>query len=132
MLKSEIEQMEQVKKVESKVKSLGSLLFPLILASLVEFFAALAFCTNGCSGNTAYGVSVGLISFFIVLIYAFIRHKLGSTIRKITAGFLAIWWLLAAFILTFAYPFQATGNGYFSSWIALFLSVLLLEAEFYG
>ena len=117
--------------VEKKIRSLGEHLFPLFISSVVELFAAVAFCTVQCRETNAYAVAVGIVSALVCILLAFFGGSLGQSARKVIAVLLFLWWTAAVFVLTFGSPFSFTGNGYFSVWISFFLSTLYLEAEFH-
>eukprot|EP00301_Raphidiophrys_heterophryoidea_P018912 c3900_g1_i1.p1 GENE.c3900_g1_i1~~c3900_g1_i1.p1 ORF type:complete len:331 (+),score=85.26 c3900_g1_i1:35-1027(+) len=97
--------------------------FIILLASLVELVAAAHICdvTNYCKKEFGFAVAVGTLGFFfssLFLLVLAVRKTLSSSVVQIFAGFMLVLWSAGAGVSTFRDPFKATGNGFFSSWLA--------------
>jgi hypothetical protein len=108
--------------------------------AVVVCLAKKSTCKNVFSGMIPYAVSVGAISCILCVMWMFAskyspRSMAGykqqnSAQQKLMlpfAIFLAIWWSIAAAILTFDKPFTFTGNGYFSAWMGAIASNIFLS-----
>ena len=96
--------------------------------------------------NLAYSVSVGTVSFAMVLIYLllskFATRQVASvtlplprgrgpvTVPQLFALFFALWWLFGTIILTFYGPWTTTSVSYFACWIALVASAQACATSF--
>ena len=96
--------------------------------------------------NLAYSVSVGTVSFGMVLIYLllskFATRQVASvtlplprgrgpvTVPQLFALFFALWWLFGTIILTFYGPWTTTSVSYFACWIALVASAQACATSF--
>ena len=96
--------------------------------------------------NLAYSVSVGTVSFAMVLIYLllskFATRQVASvtlplprgrgpvTVPQLFALFFAVWWLFGTIILTFYGPWTTTSVSYFACWIALVASAQACATSF--
>jgi len=101
----------------------------ILVASAVEFIAAARVCDkrkdfhidNYCSDEYGYAVAVGVGGVVISLAYILIL-RFSKSVHKFVTQFVAIallaWWGAGAGVVTFRAPFVATGNGYFSAWLA--------------
>mmetsp|Transcript_21180 Transcript_21180/g.51840 ORF Transcript_21180/g.51840 Transcript_21180/m.51840 type:complete len:295 (+) Transcript_21180:3-887(+) len=111
--------------------SAGVLCVVVFLASLVELISAGKLChdENKCADEFAWAVCVGAISLTIslahLIIIRFLKGK-REAVEVWIAMSLAILWLVGIAVLTFDSPFQATGNGYFSCWLAFIAASMFL------
>ena len=96
--------------------------------------------------NLAYSVSVGTVSFGMVVIYLllskFATRQVASvtlplprgrgpvTVPQLFALFFALWWLFGTIILTFYGPWTTTSVSYFACWIALVASAQACATSF--
>ena len=96
--------------------------------------------------NLAYSVSVGTVSFGMVIIYLllskFATRQVASvtlplprgrgpvTVPQLFALFFALWWLFGTIILTFYGPWTTTSVSYFACWIALVASAQACATSF--
>jgi hypothetical protein len=87
-------------------------------------------CTNAFDGKLAYSVSVSVVSLLVCIVW-FVGTKYRmydfQPFMVPCTMFLSIWWLIAAWVLTFDAPYTFTGNGYFSTWAATVSSVLFAQ-----
>jgi hypothetical protein len=97
-------------------------------------------CTSVFDSMIPYAVSVGTISTILVVAWMFAskysprsmagykqQNSLQQKLMLPFAVFLALWWSIAAAILTFDKPFTFTGNGYFSAWMGAIASNIFLS-----
>jgi hypothetical protein len=105
-----------------------SLLF-LSVSSVVEGISAEVACGGvECTNLEVYALLVGAVSFIICALHLAqqsFAKEIALTFEPFVAVFLMIWWCMGAMITTFWGPFTDTKNGFFSSWISLFLSINL-------
>eukprot|EP00298_Acanthocystis_sp_HF-20_P028768 c7599_g1_i2.p1 GENE.c7599_g1_i2~~c7599_g1_i2.p1 ORF type:complete len:317 (+),score=102.07 c7599_g1_i2:115-951(+) len=96
----------------------------ILIASIIELVSAAVVCqrTGNCEKYVAWALFVGVASIFFVLVYLIFSSCLGR-FRVIFPVLLVITWIPGCGVLTFESPFAISGNGYFSSWIALFFSI---------
>jgi len=93
--------------------------------------ASAMICANGhCVQLTAYAVSVGAVCGVVLIVTRADARggdaripQAASLAVPYLACFLAAWWLVATYLLTFIGPFASLGNGYFAAWAALFSSL---------
>jgi len=112
----------------------SSALVIVFVASVVEFIAAARICHKGgyCQKEFAFAVAVGVASAFFtfaVLLYLRFVPTLNHVVIQILAFMLTGLWIAGAGITTFRNPFVATGNGYFSAWLAFGASAYFLHAN---
>lgn len=116
----------EVQSAVSRFKNLGRSVGLLFLGSAVEMAASIAFCTDRrCEEYAAYALAAGVVSVVLVLALIFIPALQEN--KKVLGWFFVVWWVAGAGVNTFAGIFQITGNGYFSSWLCLAASVMLLS-----
>lgn len=103
-----------------------------MFASLVELAAAATLCDKEqkCEKEEAFAVAVGSIGVATCLL-VMIVPQLG-VYSKFISIFLSAVWLAGVLILTFGEPFVATGNGYFSTWLAFLSSAYWCLNVFFG
>jgi len=103
----------------------------LLLASLVVMFAS---CEHVSHGTGLFGLVWSIISLvFAAITYFMISTKrAGPGLKKAMSCIMLLMWMAAMFVLTYAGPFQTTGNGYFGTLAAFFLSVSLFQQEVTG
>jgi hypothetical protein len=74
-----------------------------------------------CVEKWAFAVAAGAVSsclLLLLLILQFLASATASIVKPFIAGFLALWWFVAACFLTFDHnPYKTTGNGYFACWV---------------
>ena len=58
------------------------------------------------------------------------NNTLEGKVRKILVIVIFLLWLLIGILLTNLGPFKTVGNGYFASWVGLFLALKLFSTEF--
>eukprot|EP00873_Tetraselmis_striata_P016373 jgi/Tetstr1/436637/TSEL_025433.t1 len=114
----------------------SSMLTMLLLCSIVEFFAALTFCTRVvCHNYAAWALSAGVVSIVLTGLLIGLLHARTGIYNKIIpylATFLFVWWIPGAGVTTFSGPFINVGNGYFGAWGAFLSSFLLCHARVAG
>jgi len=95
-----------------------------LFASVIELTAASLLCQNfACEKQIAWAVVVGALSIFLCLLCLFLNAYLGVVKAYLALLLLGIW-TFGAGVLTFDAPFLVTSNGYFSSWVAYFATVV--------
>ena len=116
----------------------GGVSFPIVYLSLSSLVVLLSGVRALESGMGAYAVSVGAVSLTLTLALAVLLHVCTDCLERLTpgpkrvtvlqalAGFLTMWWLAGACVMTFHGPFVNTSNGYFSSWGGLVSAAMLL------
>ena len=119
--------------------ALGGPLFLTLHTSVIQSVAVIYDCMGttpaSCTGDTIYGISLGLVSAAVIFIYGmfyiFLPSKLPTNAVLFMAFFLFWWWAIGTFLTTFNIinvPF--TGSGYFGSWAALIFTSFILHYEF--
>lgn len=113
--------------------------YPLLvlIASVVVLISASTRCNdaNFCSDKYAFAVAAGVISTIVALLFLFLERKenLAPKVRLGLTVFLFLWWVLVAGLTTFGNvleaPFAIPGNGYFSAWGGLVVTLLMLSNE---
>ena len=93
-------------------------------ASIFELVAASLACGATCSGLQTYAITVGAISGALVVPFVLVYFaeplappQFGDALPHL-ALLLLVWWLPAAFLLTFVTPFAGLSNGYFATLVA--------------
>merc|ERR1711860_141046 len=104
----------KVRDTLDRFAKLGHKVAILLAASIIVFGSGIAACNNGCSGQAAYAISAGVISFCIMLVPVFMRDKLNTDNMRMLSMFMVVWWTIGLVILTFIGPFKTSGNGYFA------------------
>ena len=85
-------------------------------------------------GEAQYAMSLACLTLaFTILVLAWGNGTMSSIIPTghefaVIAG-LAFLWVIEAALATFRGPFEETGNGYFASWGAAVITVLLAAAK---
>jgi len=107
------------------------ILFGLIIASAVEAFACIPFLVgNVYVGQSAWGLSAGLISFAIGGALFKLHDDVDAGVAKVTAVVLFTIWAVVAGVCTFDGPFRLAGNGYFGAWGGFLLSTFYFQHIF--
>ncbi|KAG8459117.1 hypothetical protein KFE25_002524 [Diacronema lutheri] len=111
----------------------------LALASVVELVAASATCARGtCNDGSGWAITVGCVS-LATCAWAWISSSvpaarassLALAVRSpVFATAMSGWWLLAVCTLTLSSPFEHAGNGFLSTWAALYSSVMLVFSAY--
>lgn len=102
---------------------------------------SVVFFSEPAKGN--YALCVGVISTALALAYLALHtfahpllskpfatlmgERLELSFETLAAWFLVLWWGIGAGVATFQGPHLATGNGYFSCWVALVASLRLMN-----
>jgi len=100
----------------------------LFVASVIEFVSAARVCDKAdyCEKEFGWALACGLVSTFLLILFALYQRfatTVNHLVTKILAIFLLVWWAAGMGVCTFRAPFVATGNGYFSCWIAFIASI---------
>jgi len=118
--------------------------------SVLEMWHAAVLCDEGkdCAKMLAWAVSAGAISAILILIFTLCLHFVPavSNFTKFLAGFLTVWWLAAMCTITMPNGnsssdcdsddpycvgvFMSASNGFFGTWMALLLCIVLTCQEF--
>jgi len=102
-------------------------LWTVFFGSVIELTSAGVACDNlgtaNCKKEYGWAVAVGTISLVICIVALLLGNKIGP-LKFVLALLLLAVWVFGAGVLTFDNPFTATGNGYFSCWVAFFASVV--------
>lgn len=80
--------------------------------------------------ESAWGVSVGVLTLVIAAAALFFAAKITPKAGKALSVLLLVMWVCGIGVLTFEGPFLATGNGFFGAWGGLFCAFLLVLLEF--
>lgn len=140
---------ELMKKVFGDMNTSNKLLLAIFLASVVEFWHAARICddVDQCKGMLAWGVSVGILSCFYIVAFVLLVRFVPSfkDYVKFFGAFIALWWIVAVCTLTMPNGeescsggnyfcqglFLSASNGFFGTWVAMLLSVVL-TAQLFG
>lgn len=115
---------------ESLILGGGVLLGLLLLMSIVALIQAAAACGDGAFMCSTWVLICSGVSVFVCIL--FLVPKVSQLARnwfKWIAVFFVLWWLGGAIYGTFVLPFQFTGNGYFASWTAVGISLVLVQGS---
>lgn len=74
-------------------------------------------CNDKCGANVVWAVICSALSLVVCL--AVIFGKIEP--EKYLTTFMLVWWMAGAGVLTFDGPYTNTQNGYFASWLGLFV-----------
>jgi len=110
----------------------------LFCASVVVCAQAAQDCTKpniSCDTWSAFAVALGFFSSFVSLVIFLIimcseDERNPPLIHMVLPYFsvgLVIWWTFGVATCTFDGPFDATGNGFLASWLALFISIYFCQ-----
>lgn len=109
----------------------------LFVASVVVLAQASQDCenANACESWRAYAVALGLVStlislFMVLTIFCHESEKNTARIIKLMpyfSVFFTLWWGVGVASCTFDGPFEKTGNGFFATWISLFISIYICQ-----
>mmetsp|Transcript_14799 Transcript_14799/g.29036 ORF Transcript_14799/g.29036 Transcript_14799/m.29036 type:complete len:308 (+) Transcript_14799:15-938(+) len=107
------------------------LAFIVFIASLVELISAGKVCHDEgkCNNEFAWAVTVGVLSLVLSSMHLVMARFMKDLLEKLEfyiAACLGTLWTVGVLILTFDSPFENTGNGYFSCWLAFTSSQLLV------
>eukprot|EP01062_Namystynia_karyoxenos_P014513 TRINITY_DN1521_c0_g1_i1.p1 TRINITY_DN1521_c0_g1~~TRINITY_DN1521_c0_g1_i1.p1 ORF type:complete len:539 (+),score=131.27 TRINITY_DN1521_c0_g1_i1:103-1617(+) len=121
----------EISKSAERVGSRGKEIAVLTLASLVVAIQASIDCADAsdCKDQLAWAVACGWVSFVICAIVIILFEKIAEFFKWIVL-FLFLWWAAGVGVLTFDKPYVFTGNAYFGSWVAFFMTVILLVDQF--
>jgi len=124
---------EEDKYEQNIVAGLGSLL----ITSTIVVAQASQNCNNAdkCESWNAYAIALGCVSLFmsfglVLRIYCKKPEKSIKWINKYMpylSVFLTLWWGVGVATCTFDGPFENTGNGFFATWIAFFISIYICQ-----
>lgn len=114
-------------------------IFYMLLASIVEFVAAIPACATGtpytgtssCDGNAIYALIVGPISLVICGIFLKVDPETLGTAEKFLSVFTVLWWTVALGVLTISGPFIISGNGFFATWAGFCCSFFVAQARLF-
>lgn len=110
----------------------------LLIISIIEFSQALQVCLDEdeCKGLTEFAVALGAVSSLcclaILTAKRFVKKRpkgiennscIDNTVLPFASIFLTLWWTVGVVACTFKEPFEETGNGYFTCWLAFMLSL---------
>eukprot|EP01064_Diplonema_japonicum_P031608 TRINITY_DN5710_c0_g1_i1.p1 TRINITY_DN5710_c0_g1~~TRINITY_DN5710_c0_g1_i1.p1 ORF type:complete len:343 (+),score=66.32 TRINITY_DN5710_c0_g1_i1:53-1081(+) len=130
-----VQKTPQLQSAVSSMASAGTDLAMICCASAVLVLQSSVDCSesdnivydNKCSGKLAYALSVGVVSLVAALCGIFFRAHMPPVPFAV---FLCLWWSAAWFVVTFFGPYEAIGNGYFSTSIAFIYSVKIVFTIF--
>eukprot|EP00656_Telonema_subtile_P020249 TRINITY_DN213_c0_g2_i1.p1 TRINITY_DN213_c0_g2~~TRINITY_DN213_c0_g2_i1.p1 ORF type:complete len:396 (+),score=97.34 TRINITY_DN213_c0_g2_i1:151-1338(+) len=135
-------------KVFGKLEGSKRMFLAILLASFVEFWHAARICDDvtSCAGMLGWGVSAGVVSCISILVFVILSHFMPAVndFAKYFAAFLALWWTAAVCTLTMPNGeescssdnifcqglFLSASNGFFGTWIAMLLSLVLTAQLF--
>jgi len=107
--------------------------FLIFVTSIICFSSAADLCANSANcdeySRLEYTIAAGVVSTVLTLLWLILRLlakiEFSAIVELICAIIMVILWAVTAGVATSAEgPFSATGNGYFSTWAALLMSVL--------
>jgi len=114
---------------QTNIRGLGAVMGNMA-ASIVVLIACIAEIDSRAGGskprnNAIYALSLACFSIVVTLTLMSMDRKgkeIGGMANLGLMSFLAVCWLVAACLVTFAGPFETTGNGYFASWAGFITS----------
>jgi len=109
------------------------ILFIILVASLVEVFAAANVCSMAdfCKKDNGWAVAAGTISVVFVGVLLLIPQITTRFLHWFSCVIL-IWWVVGAAVMTYDGPFVTAGNGFFACWIAVLASFYLAYFALFG
>eukprot|EP00986_Skeletonema_menzelii_P013795 scaffold8414_cov129-Skeletonema_menzelii.AAC.8 len=107
----------------SNIRGLGAVMGHMA-ASIVLLVASIPVIDSqrkGSSGrnNAIYALSLACVSIVVALTLMSMDRKgrqIGGMVNLVLFALLSLCWLVSACLVTFAGPFEKTGNGYFAAW----------------
>jgi len=114
--------------VQTNIRGLGAIMGNMA-ASIVVLVACIPEIDSRGAykprNNAIYALSLACFSIVVTLTLMSMDKKgkeIGGMANLGLMSFLAVCWLVAACLVTFAGPFETTGNGYFASWAGFITS----------
>jgi hypothetical protein len=114
--------------LKSNIQGLSTTI-SLLAASVVVLIATSMPIRDQLPGRdeAIYALSVSCATIFYLIVVMVMDRMNGAKpmsgiVYGLVTGFLAVCWIVEAFITTFRGPFLYTGNGYYASWAAAALS----------
>jgi len=108
----------------------------MFIANIICFWATLGDDVQ-CAGNesacqwiTWAQVCSGVSLFITLLWHIPMVGKMVSNLDKPVCAFLAIWWCVGTWTMTFEQPFTGAGNGWASAWVSGICALLLAHYQF--
>jgi len=113
----------------------------MFIANIICFWATLgdtitAICDTSllslsyCSWLTWAQVCSGVSLFITLLWHIPMVGQMVSSLDKPICAFLAIWWCIGTWTMTFEAPFTTAGNGWASAWVSGICAILLAHYQF--
>lgn len=111
------------KSFQSNIRGLGAVMGHMA-ASIVLLVASIPIIDSNMKGsrgrnNAIYALSLACLSIVVALTLMSLDRKgkeIGGMVNLGLFVFLSLCWLVSACLVTFAGPFEKTGNGYFAAW----------------